>query len=377
MNVVIMRKISLLLSCVALSATVSGAQTAVAASERRLRSYPATSSRIRVMGRHVDDKNSVAFGASGVTFYIKFRGSALEVELENEARDSTSHNWFTVVVDSGEPFRFRADPSTRRYKLVEGLPLGEHTLSLSKATEGQNGHNRLVAVYTQELLTAHALPARRIEFVGNSITSGYGLDQRPVPCGRGAWYDKSHAWLAYGPRIARHLNAEWMLSSVSGIGVVRNWNTPSPVMHDIYRGVYMEYADSLTAWDFRRYTPDLVVIALGTNDFAETGTPPRPALDGEKFVRDYTRFAADVRVHYPRAKLLLLTSAMLSADKNRLLAEYLRRVMRNRAAAGDSAITMYAFSGRYTAGCDGHPDLAEHVRMAEELEPTVKAWMGW
>jgi lysophospholipase L1-like esterase len=374
-----MKNIPLALACVALSATVGSAQTVVAAGESRvLRAYPATSDRIRVMGRHVDDKDGVAFGASGVTFFMRFRGSALEVELENERRDSTSHNWFTVVVDRGEPFRLRAGPSTRRYTLADGLPLGEHTLALSKATEGQNGHNRLVAVYTRELLAARALPVRRIEFIGNSITAGYGLDQRPIVCTQGTWYDKSHAWLAFGPRIARRLNAQWMLSAVSGIGVVRNWNSPGPVMHDIYRGVYMDYADSLTSWDYHRYTPGLVVVALGTNDFSDGGGPtPRPALDGEKFVRDYTSLVADVRARYPRAKLLLLTSAMLSADRNERLAEYLRRVMSNRAAAGDSAITMYAFHGRYVSGCDGHPSLEEHIEMANELEPKVKAWMGW
>jgi lysophospholipase L1-like esterase len=343
-----------------------------------MRAYPATSNRIRVMGRHADGKRGVAFGASGVTFFMKFRGTAMEVELEDERRDSTSHNWFTIVVDSSEPFRIRTEPRTRRYTLVTGLPLGEHTLALSKATEGQNGHNRLVTVYTRELLPANALPARRIEFIGNSITAGYGLDQRPIVCKQGTWYDKTHAWLAYGPRIARRVNAQWMLSSVSGIGVVRNWSTPAPVMHDIYKGVYMEYADSLTNWDYRRYTPGLVVIALGTNDFSDgPGPTPRSALDGEKFVRDYTTLAADVRARYPRARLLLLTSAMLATDRNQRLADYLRRVIANRAAAGDSAITMYTFSRRYASGCDAHPSLEDHIKMADELEPKVKAWMGW
>src|SRR5471030_2017951 len=108
-----MKKISLVLACALLCATASSAQMAVAAGGSRMRAYPATSSRIRVMGRHADDKNGVAFGASGVTFFMKFRGTAMDVELENERRDSTSHNWFTVVVDSGEPFRFRTDPSVR------------------------------------------------------------------------------------------------------------------------------------------------------------------------------------------------------------------------------------------------------------------------
>jgi hypothetical protein len=38
---------------------------------------------------------------------------------------------------------------------------------------------------------------------------------------------------------------------------------------------------------------------------------------------------------------------------------------------------MYTFGGRYVEGCDGHPSLEEHIKMAEELEPKVKTWMQW
>jgi lysophospholipase L1-like esterase len=340
--------------------------------------YAASDPRVRVMGRYLVDGQAVSFGASGVTFFIKFRGTSLDVELERASADTANHDWFTVVVDRGEPSRFRTRSRTQRYTLARDLPRGEHVVVLSKATEGQNGHDRLVAIRADELLQADPLPARRIEFIGNSITAGYGLDPRPVACKQGTWYDATHAWLAYGPRVSRRVNAQWMLSAISGIGMVRNWNSPGPVMPSVYHGVFMAYADSTTMWDFHRYSPDLVIIALGTNDFSDgDGKTPRPALDGDAFVRDYTRFAADVRSRYPRAKMLLLTSAMLDAQKKQTLASYLQRVIDARAAAGDSTIARFSFKGRYTSGCDGHPDLAEQLRMADELEPEVRTRMGW
>jgi len=340
--------------------------------------YAASDARVRVMGRHRVAGDTVVFGASGVTFFIRFRGTTLDVDLERVSPDTANHDWFTVVVDGGEPSRFRTGTLTRRYPLARGLTNGVHMVALSKATEGQNGHDHLVAIHADELLQADPLPARRIEFIGNSITAGYGLDSRPVPCKQGTWYDESHAWLAYGPRVARQVNAQWMLSAISGIGMVRNWNSPGPVMPEVYRGVFMEYADSTTTWDFRRYTPDLVIVALGTNDFSDgAGTTPRPALDGDVFVREYTRFVSGVRSRYPDARLLLLTSAMLDANRNHTLSEYLRRVIAARAADGDSAISQFSFKGRYTSGCDGHPDLTEQRRMSEELEPEVRALMRW
>jgi lysophospholipase L1-like esterase len=372
MNVKQIVVVSVLLAGCAPSARVPGADAGGA------QVYAASDARVRVMGRHLVDGGAVSFGASGVTFYIKFRGTSLDVDLERASADTANHDWFTVVVDGGEPSRFRTRSSITRYTLARGLQPGEHTVALSKATEGQNGHDRLVAIHAGELLQAEPLPSRRIEFIGNSITAGYGLDPRPVACKQGTWYDATHAWLAYGPRVARRVNAQWMLSAISGIGIVRNWNSPGPVMPGVYHGVYMEYADSATHWEFGRYTPDLVIVALGTNDFSDgDGKTPRPALDGDAFVRDYTRFVAGVRARYPNAKLLLLTSAMLDAAKNQTLAGYLQRVIDARTAAGDSAIARFGFKGRYTSGCDGHPDLAEQLRMADELEPEVRARMGW
>ncbi|HET7458899.1 MAG TPA: GDSL-type esterase/lipase family protein [Gemmatimonadaceae bacterium] len=376
-----MKTLPLLLASLTLAGCARGTRTeapVARSGEGAMRAYPAASDRVLVMGRHVDEGGAVGFAASGVTFFMKFRGTSMDIELEDERRDSTTHNWFTVVVDGGEPVRLRTSPSQRRYTLASGLPLGVHTIALSKATEGQNGRHRLIDVHTGELLVPDPLPERRIEFVGNSITSGYGLDPRPLACDAGTWYDQTHAWLAYGPRVARRVNAQWMLSSVSGIGMHRNWNSDAPAMPRVYGGVYMEYADTLSAWDFARYTPDLVVVALGTNDFSDGGgKTPRPALDGPAFVRDYTRFVAGVRARYPRARLLLLTSPTIDSTRNARLGDYLRQVIAARAAAGDSALATYAWKGRYVAGCNGHPGLEEHVRMADELEPVVRAAMGW
>ncbi|OZC01332.1 AGE family epimerase/isomerase [Rubricoccus marinus] len=346
---------------------------------RRLQSVPAADPRVQIMGRHLAHPDgSVSFAASGVTFVVRFRGTRLAAHIEDEFRYGTEHNWFTVVVDGGEPVRFQTRPGQRETVLAEGLASGEHTLWLSKATEGQNGHNRLVSFSGAELLPAEPLPARRIEFIGDSITSGFGADSEPIACGAGTWYDATHAWIAYGPRLARRLDAQWMLSSVSGMGLHRNWNTLAPVMPDVYDGVYMEYATDNPPWDSTLYRPDLVVVALGTNDFsAGDGETTREALDGAAFVADYARFLARLRERYPDAPVLLLNSPVFEGAQKAQLAGYLREVAARRAASGDPAVSVFTYDGRYVAGCDGHPGGAEHVRMADELEPVVREITGW
>jgi len=158
----------------------------------------------------------------------------------------------------------------------------------------------------------------------------------------------------------------------------RNWNSPGPTMPDVYGGVYMEYTDSISPWDFSRYTPDLVVIALGTNDFSEgDGKKPRPDLDGDAFVNDYTQFVGRVHKNYPDARILLLNSPMFGKSQREKLAGYLQRVIKNRKAAGDSTITRFAFDKKYDNGCDGHPDFKQQAIMAEKLEPRISSFMGW
>ena len=350
---------------------------------RRLRSesaseVPATDPRIRVMGRHrTEADGAVDFGAAGVTFAIRFRGTRLDARLDDAHRDG-GHNWFTVVVDEGEPVRFRTRPGQHVYTLTSGLDDGEHTLWLSKATEGQNGSNRLVAFGGAEILTADPLPERRIEFIGDSITAGYGVDPEPVACGAGTWYDPTHAWQAYGPRLARRLRAQWVLSAVSGMGMHRNWNSLAPVMPDVYDGLYLEYATDNPAWDASQYRPDLVVVALGTNDFsAGDGEAPRAALDGEAFVYDYVRFLERVRQQNPEAEILLLDSPVFEGEQRGLLAGYLREIASRRAEAGDVAISTFSFEGRYVEGCDGHPGMAGQQAMADELEPVLRSLTGW
>jgi len=65
-------------------------------------------------------------------------------------------------------------------------------------------------------------PARKIEFIGNSITCGTGSDVSKVRCGEGKWHDQHNAYMAYGPLVARHFNAQWHLSAYSGIGLIHS-----------------------------------------------------------------------------------------------------------------------------------------------------------
>lgn len=341
--------------------------------------YPANNKDIQIMGRHLIGKNgSVKFGASGVTFYMKFRGPSLAVDLHDQFLNSTGYNWFDVIVDGGHAHEFRTRKGQTRYVLAKNLKPGVHTLILCKATEGQNGHNILVNIETHKLLQTRSLPKKKIEYIGDSITCGFGDDTLHYACNKGQWFDHTNSWYAYGPRLARRLHAQWMLSSVSGMGMYRNWNDPGPVMPNVYSGVYMDYTHHPVHWNYKNYIPNLVIIALGTNDFSKgPGKKPRPKLNGNDFVKAYTKFVARVHKQYPKAKFILANSPMFGPKNKKVLAGYLKRVIANSKAAGDKAITQFSWGKTYNHGCDGHPYMNQQGLMAEQLVPVVKKYMNW
>ncbi|HEY1021082.1 MAG TPA: SGNH/GDSL hydrolase family protein, partial [Flavisolibacter sp.] len=210
-----------------------------------------------------------------------------------------------------------------------------------------------------------------IEFIGNSITCGAAADPSDVPCGTGVYHDQHNAYLAYGPQVARALNANFLLSSVSGIGVYRNWNSDGPTMPQVYEQTDFQQ-NSSQKWNFNNYSPDVVSIALGTNDFSRgDGKKERLPFDSARFVNTYIRFVQQVQAKYPSARLALLSSPMINGSARELLQNCITAVKAGVDAAQPKAkpIAIFFFEPMQASGCTGHPNVAEHGRMAESLLP--------
>lgn len=129
-----------------------------------------------------------------------------------------------------------------------------------------------------------------IEFIGNSITCGAAADASEITCGSGEYHDQHNAYYAYGSRAARTLGANFLLSSVSGIGVYRNWNSEGPAMPEVYEKVDFQ-ENNPQNWNFDLLTPQIASIALGTDDFSNSdGIKERLPFDSANFVSTYINF---------------------------------------------------------------------------------------
>jgi lysophospholipase L1-like esterase len=321
----------------------------------------------------LENGNVILIGpASSVEF--DFTGNKCGILLEST--DSWEHhNYVSLELDGKYIGRKRIEKGAARlYEIPVGNVGKTHHLAIYKATEAANGS--VVFKGSTAGVPAKAVRTKKkIEFIGNSITCGMGNDTAEVPCGTGEWFDQHNAYWAYGPILSRKLNVDFLLSSVSGIGMYRNWNDENadePIMPDVYQNLYLNRdASKLYAFGFQ---PDLVSICLGTNDLSDgDGKKPRLPFDRNKYVSNYIGFIKTIYKKYPKTRIVLLNSPMIAGEKNHTLVSCLKEVIA--AFDNDKAhkkIALFEYQPMKPNGCTYHPDIEDHKAMAAQLEPFFK-----
>ncbi len=349
---------------------------------------PVSDPRVRSTGR-VDhtDPNVARFAYPGVTFELAFEGETVTVELDDASKADPKHsNHYQVLVDGAPALDLAVTPGVHEYTLASGLAPGSHRVALYKKTEAfvGSGAFRSFSVLGKgpKALDLPARPARRLEFVGDSITCGYGNEATidAPPAGNpstGFTAENEDHYRSYDALAARALGAELHATCISGIGVTRDYGGKTSDQMPVLFGRTLPF-EAEPAWDFAAYTPDAVIVNLGTNDFGQ-GVP-----DQAGFERAYDAFLGDLRRHYPNAHLACLTGPMFTnswpAGEERLtkINQWVGGAVERRKAQGDTRISFLALAPQAPPfGEDWHPSLATHARMAGEVEHHLREKLGW
>ena len=188
------------------------------------------------------------------------------------------------------------------------------------------------------------------------------------------YHDQHNAYYAYGPRVARELKTNFILSSVSGIGAYRNWNSDGPAMPQVYEKADFQDKNP-RLWNFGLFTPAVVSIALGTNDFSNGDrVKKRLPFDSAAFVNSYISFVQMVKSKYSKAQIALLSSPMLNGKSRTLLQNCLTAIKQKIDALhpGDRQVAVHFFEPMQAHGCSGHPNVEDHGILAAELVPFFK-----
>jgi lysophospholipase L1-like esterase len=327
--------------------------------------YAADNRQIEYTGR-IDFSNLLKprFWLPGVYLQAKFEGTSLEVDL-NDEENGDNRNYIEIAIDNNKPFRIKLGAKENKIDVANNLSPGVHTVTICKDTESGIGYIEFLGLKCEKLLPFEK-PKRKIEFIGDSITCGSGMDFSTSTCETGKWYDQHNAYLSYGPLAARGLGAQWFLTAVSGIGLIHSCCNLGITMPQVFDKVSMR--DDSPRWDFNKYMPDVVTICLGQNDGKQ---------DSVAFCAAYIGFIHKIRIHYPKADIICLNSPMANPELNQMLKNYITSVQLYLNNSGDNKVYHYFFPHTYNNGCGGHPGMAQHVLIAGQLAGYIKQLENW
>jgi len=326
---------------------------------------------IRLMGRMDPAQSPLALDWTGSGMEFRFRGTDVWAKLEAPAASPIM--WMVVLADGAPITRFPVEPGIRMYPLLLGLEAEqERTVTLMKETQCMPDSPAATVLLHSLRIDGELLPLpereRKIEFVGDSLTSGEGaLAAKDNMEWVTPWFSArgNYSWYA-----CEALNAERSILSQSGWGACWDWqHTEENNLSDAYEytvgvlhGPEAEARGCRKKWDFSRWQPDTVCIRLLTND--NNGMNERGSFeeDREKVIRGAAALIRKVRKNNPAAKIVWILPA--TDCRPELGAEAVRRVQQ------EGMKDVYSFVlpdyGPDDMGARWHPN-AEYNRRAGRL----------
>lgn len=293
------------------------------------------------------------FGWPGVYFEGRFTGTSVTVSVE------AGEDHLAVLIDGVERAVLKKPGKVQRR--FDGLADGEHVIRVEKLTETQSGYSRMISITTDGTPLAPPVHARRVEFIGDSHSVGYGDTAAVRDCTGGVVHDTTNTQLAFGPLLAKKWDADYRVIAFSGRGVVRNYagGNPGETLPVLYARAIPGEPAPATQDDWK---PQLIVINLGTNDFST------PVHAGEAWKDDaalhadyratYIAFVRKLQAANPGARFLLMGAANFIADV--------------RAVAEATKVQAVEVPTLELTACNFHPSLKDQRQMADLVEQATR-----
>ena len=303
----------------------------------------------------------------GIYWESRFRGTEVTVAFADPV------NILHISID-GKRVDTVAKPGNSDVR-ISGLGDGIHEIRVEKATESQSDAATFKGFYVpqqNDRLPLGIPPVYSMEFIGDSYTVGYGNTAGKRTCTPDELWASTDTTQAFGPLTARHYGAMYQINAFSGRGVVRNY--------DGFAGDSLPQLYAYTVFDGQtKYVkpdwlqPQIIVIALGTNDFST------PVHSGEKWKNQdeliadyeatYVAFVKSLREKNPNATILLIsydpaTSPQISTVRDRLKAD------------GDGKVDFLEITGFTRNACDYHPDTDDDRKISDALIAFIDAHPG-
>ena len=239
-------------------------------------------SNLRVLGRTTACREPLTLFWTGSGVECNVKASELWVEIE--ADYDSYEPWMSVVINGAYISRQMLEKGKKWICLFRNMnPEVIKNVKVLKETPAMpldTAHCvQIHGFKTDGTFEALEDKAYKIEFIGDSITSGEGsIGAMQEQDWISMWFSTSNN---YAVMTANALNADYHIISQSGWGVLSGWdNNPYsalPLYYDkvcgLLNGEKNKALGANETYDFASWQPDVIVINLGTNDSGAFNSP--------------------------------------------------------------------------------------------------------
>jgi lysophospholipase L1-like esterase len=301
----------------------------------------------------------------GVYFEAAFQGPKVYFEVGAGAAI------LRVLVDD-QPVTTLRSPAPAFYEIAN-LAQQKHTVRVEVLTESQAAPNVFGGFFHSK--GTRPLPlvprARQVEFIGDSHTVGYGNTSTTRNCSEDDVWKTTDNSQTFGPKVARHYDADYQVNAISGRGIVRNYDgSAGDHLPQAYPYVLLDHS---ARYEDRAWQPQVIIIALGTNDFSTALKPTEQWKSRDELHADYEatylRFLAALRARNPEALIVIWATDMAEGE----IETEAGKVVQQFQAGGDKRITFVPIDGLAMTGCNWHPSIADDDTIANTLMRVIDA----
>jgi lysophospholipase L1-like esterase len=317
---------------------------------------------LRTYGRYTIKQECLAFDWSNSGFSFNFSGTGFILSLGSYSADQPAY--VKVYLDGSEQ-RFAISTGTEKI-IYENLPDKRHRVTVLRVTEGAAPllFKELVLFgKDQKFMSPPFDKPRRIEFIGDSVTSGYGVIADPSETTYQTYQQDSTMTYAYF--TAKELEADAHYICISGKGIVCDCNGEKE--EDIPR--FFEYASrEKEPWDFSKWIPGVVVVNAGTNDVAG-------AIGDREFTEKSVEFLNSIRSKYPEAHIVWVYGMM-----NDKYVSAIKEAIKELNKTDKKVHFLYVESINQLpgeTGANGHPNTRANMRVSKLLVKKIRSVTGW
>ena len=312
---------------------------------------------INIYGRSYIQSGNLCLDHVASAVEVGVIGGRLLVELTSSQKSVMK----VFINDDTEGTKIDIKAGTSRYLIAQNLENVYHKIRIVKATELQDATWQIHSFSATQFASVVEKSALKVEFIGDSITAGYGvLGQPNMP----KTVENSDGTSAYAYLTAQALGANYSIVAWSGICTKAYYWCKDIHMHDLYQ--YVSYKNKTEYTETEH--PDVIVVNLGTNDAGYLSGEYGGAAYGEQFPTDYKGFLQMLRMKHPNAYIICLYGML---GKNGVIDSGIQTAIEK---MNDAKIVYNPFTFSADAsGAAGHPSATAQKDWATALTKYISS----